>query len=121
MDDEKRQFADRFYREPERRYGYPPFELLPRPGDRTCRGCGCTESRACVPACSWVLVDLDEATGVCSVCADHVGYDTAIMFQMNRDPIFPKTPIAMAVAVIFCNLGVVDHGARQHYAEADSL
>lgn len=46
--------------------------------ERTCRGCGCTDSYACVDdageACAWILLDLFTPTGVCSCCADALDY-----------------------------------------------
>lgn len=49
---------------------------------RACRGCGCTEDHACAiftpdgpVGCSWVLLDLDLPTGVCSGCAIKMGWD----------------------------------------------
>lgn len=41
------------------------------PGHPTCDACGCTDMRACVTdgvPCSWVQVDYDEGTGICSAC-----------------------------------------------------
>lgn len=42
---------------------------------RTCRGCGCTDRHACPGGCSWVLLDLGMATGVCSSCAEELEWD----------------------------------------------
>lgn len=49
---------------------------------RVCRCCGCTEHNACTvrtPAglagCSWVLVDIDTPTGICSACAIKLRWD----------------------------------------------
>lgn len=40
----------------------------------TCIGCGCDDLHACVDSllgpCSWLRVDYETGTGVCSECAD---------------------------------------------------
>jgi hypothetical protein len=43
---------------------------------RTCRGCGCDDSRACLTdegPCSWFMVDVGQPTGICTVCAERLG------------------------------------------------
>jgi hypothetical protein len=35
----------------------------------TCRGCGCTDIRACPGGCSWASVNRRRRTGLCSRCA----------------------------------------------------
>jgi hypothetical protein len=40
--------------------------------DATCTKCGCTDSRACAGGCSWLYVDRDERTGLCSSCAPEI-------------------------------------------------
>lgn len=40
--------------------------------DATCTKCGCTDSRACSSGCSWLYVDRDERTGLCSSCAPEI-------------------------------------------------
>ena len=45
--------------------------------DRTCIGCGCKDSAACVDeisgdACHWLRIDDDAGVGVCSECEGHV-------------------------------------------------
>lgn len=59
---------------------------------RICRGCGCTDDRACPGGCSWVLMDfiyanrgtkvIPVATGVCSVCAAEADYEWGPMSGM---------------------------------------
>lgn len=39
-------------------------------GERTCRGCGCTDRHACPGGCAWVLLDVAMPTGICSACAN---------------------------------------------------
>jgi hypothetical protein len=61
-------------------------ELLDRviEQSRICRGCGCTDDRACItPAgpCAWVLMDVEIPTGVCSVCAVRWGWDQNKLFN----------------------------------------
>jgi hypothetical protein len=41
---------------------------------RTCRGCGCTDLHACLGGCSWTVQDVDSPTGVCSTCAEQLGF-----------------------------------------------
>jgi hypothetical protein len=41
---------------------WPDLEGMQRPADGECRGCGCSELRACAFGCAWVEVDL------CSAC-----------------------------------------------------
>lgn len=36
--------------------------------DATCRGCGCTDSRACAGGCMWVELDRAARVGLCSTC-----------------------------------------------------
>lgn len=40
--------------------------------DATCRKCGCTDSRACAGGCSWLWVDREACTGLCSSCAPEI-------------------------------------------------
>lgn len=41
---------------------WPELEGIRRPDEGECRGCGCTEDRACAFGCAWVEADL------CSAC-----------------------------------------------------
>lgn len=50
-----------------------------RQSERICRGCGCTDSHACPDGCSWVLLDIETPSGICSPCAIAVDFDTEIM------------------------------------------
>jgi predicted Fe-S protein YdhL (DUF1289 family) len=47
------------------------FEALSGPV-ATCVGCGCTDHEACSDGCTWLDVDYDEQSGVCSNCPDHL-------------------------------------------------
>lgn len=38
----------------------------------TCTACGCTDLCACVGGCSWLAVNRDDGTGVCSRCQEHL-------------------------------------------------
>jgi hypothetical protein len=63
--------------------------LFGKPGERTCRGCGCTDSNACVVngiACSWILLDVHTPTGVCTVCALDLDYDPAALATIGFEP-----------------------------------
>ncbi len=40
--------------------------------EATCLGCGCTDSRACVGGCSWIVVNRELRQGICSSCADQL-------------------------------------------------
>jgi hypothetical protein len=56
---------------------------------RVCRGCGCTETHACEGGCCWVLFDIPQTpigpTGVCSACAEEVGWSPGHMAMMGLD------------------------------------
>ena len=45
------------------------------PDLRICRRCGCTDLHACPGGCSWVLLDVDAPSGVCSQCAEEMDWD----------------------------------------------
>lgn len=52
----------------------------------TCRGCGCDDDHACATAegpCAWALLDVETATGVCSVCADRVDWHPVAMIALG--------------------------------------
>lgn len=59
--------------------------LLGRAKEIVCRGCGCSDSHACIGGCSWVLLDIDTPTGVCSACAIEVGWDPRAFIMMGRE------------------------------------
>ena len=46
---------------------------------RSCRGCGCTDLNACPGGCSWVLLDIDSPSGICSQCAVDLEWHPALM------------------------------------------
>ncbi len=52
-------------------------------GERTCRGCGCTDKCACPGGCSWVLLDIDEPSGICSVCAEALEWNPTILVNVG--------------------------------------
>lgn len=52
---------------------------------RTCRCCGCTDLRACPGGCSWVLIDIETPTGVCSQCAVELEWSPADLLNVGRD------------------------------------
>lgn len=54
-------------------------------GQRTCRGCGCTDSHACPGGCSWVLLDLPTPTGVCSACAEDLGWEPMALAMVGTE------------------------------------
>lgn len=45
----------------------------------TCNGCGCDDNHACIDArgrpCSWFVLDIATATGLCTACAAREGFD----------------------------------------------
>lgn len=51
------------------------YPLIGGQSERICRGCGCTDSHACPGGCSWVLLDIDTPSGICSSCAIAVEWD----------------------------------------------
>jgi hypothetical protein len=59
--------------------------LKRRPHERTCRGCGCTDSEACPGGCAWVLLDIDGPTGICSTCAQAFRWHPALMAAAGVD------------------------------------
>jgi hypothetical protein len=67
--------------------------LLPR----ICRGCGCSDLRACPGGCSWVMLDIETPSGFCSECAEYVEWDQRVMFEWNRGP--PPAPAAEPLLV----------------------
>lgn len=54
------------------------------PADLKCAACGCTYTHACIlrrphqarddapTTCSWIRLDRDKNTGLCSTCGEHV-------------------------------------------------
>lgn len=52
-------------------------------GERTCRGCGCTDRHACPGGCSWVLLDIDGPSGICSQCADYFEWQPVILHNVG--------------------------------------
>jgi hypothetical protein len=51
-----------------------------------CRGCGCDDEHACLtPAgpCCWIVLDIATRTGVCSVCAEDVGWNVHELIVMG--------------------------------------
>lgn len=56
-------------------------------GKRLCRGCGCTDDRACISfgePCTWVLLDIATPTGFCSFCAEDCEFDFDVMATQGR-------------------------------------
>jgi hypothetical protein len=59
--------------------------------NRFCRGCGCTEHKACCVAieggmpvgCSWVALDLDGPSGFCSSCAIEHEWDQTTIAALD--------------------------------------
>jgi hypothetical protein len=50
---------------------------------RTCRACGCDDEEACEGGCSWLLLDLDTPSGICSRCAELVGYNVRALIALG--------------------------------------
>jgi hypothetical protein len=52
-----------------------------------CRGCGCTDDRACPGGCAWALMDFEIhagrifplPSGVCSACAEEWAFDSTML------------------------------------------
>lgn len=55
------------------------------PAERSCRLCGCTDTRACPGGCSWVLQDLYSPTGICSTCGEELGWNPALLASVGFD------------------------------------
>jgi hypothetical protein len=69
--------------------------------NRTCRGCGCTDMRACPGGCGWVLLDIDQPAGICNQCAEACGWDPVAMATAGFNDGFPEsyfTPEALLPA-----------------------
>lgn len=58
--------------------------------ERFCRGCGCTDSHACPGGCSWVLLDIASATGICSTCAEALEWSMREMAEIWEIDITPQ-------------------------------
>lgn len=52
---------------------------------RTCRGCGCTDARACLGGCAWYLLDVGTPSGVCSVCAVQLQLHPVLLDTVGTD------------------------------------
>lgn len=52
---------------------------------RVCRGCGCTDNRACRGGCTWVLLDVDSPSGICSTCAETFQWHPALLATIGFD------------------------------------
>jgi hypothetical protein len=50
-----------------------------------CRGCGCDDNHACEGGCSWVLLDIDQTTGVCSACAVELQWHPLLLAQVGLE------------------------------------
>jgi len=58
--------------------------------NRICRGCGCTDDRACPDGCSWVLLDfgvvsneiVQAPSGICSTCGHECDWEMGWMANM---------------------------------------
>jgi hypothetical protein len=50
--------------------------------DRSCRGCGCTDTQACPGGCSWVLLDIATPSGICSQCAEELDWDPMLLMHV---------------------------------------
>lgn len=64
---------------------------------RMCRGCGCTDDRACLTEygpCAWTLLDVTTPTGICSVCAEELDWHQDLMIELGRDQV-----VAMAATL----------------------
>lgn len=57
---------------------------------RYCRGCGCTDSHACPGGCSWVLLDIEMPTGICSRCAEGIRWEPHEMANIWEIDIAPQ-------------------------------
>jgi len=95
-----------------------------------CIGCGCTDSRACIEpdsgnACSWLRVDRQSGSGVCSCCKQYVDrWDEGIRTSGK-----PKADITIAGDAVFAGVDeddaqeirlamVVQFKSQAEYAEA---
>lgn len=69
---------------------------------RRCRGCGCSEHISCVVdvtpsgpiGCTWVLLDVDAPSGICSACAIELGWDQDELINIGCDMSAPHMPLA---------------------------
>jgi hypothetical protein len=54
------------------------------PEPRICRGCGCTDARACPGGCAWVLLDIATPTGICSRCAVRLEWQVQLLATVDN-------------------------------------
>jgi hypothetical protein len=80
-----------------------------------CRGCGCTDLRACEGGCSWVLMDVDVPipTGVCSACAIAWGWDQ----ELIASAVHPDIRMMLMRAQEEAALLAADHDAHARLRE----
>lgn len=76
----------------------PHGESLTKNGVRVCRGCGCTDLNACqievttpegpaIVGCAWVLLDIGAPSGVCSSCAEALGWQPRLLAMVGLEDI----------------------------------
>jgi len=53
--------------------------------EAACKGCGCTDSRACVGGCSWAWVDRAKGEGMCSACVIGMAQRAAAGVSQNAE------------------------------------
>lgn len=76
-----------------------------------CACCGCTDLRACQGGCSWLAVNRDDGTGVCSNCPKALTAWRHQQVQSRLDAL--PTKLQRDVQVI-CDAAGLDAGALLH-------
>lgn len=99
--------------------------------DRTCRGCGCTDSQACPRGCSWVLLDVDCSfrglgavqlgTGVCSACAEAAGWNQEALMYGGWENVPRIEDLQIHLGSIIRNTSAEAVGWSQEFVIDDDL
>lgn len=66
---------------------------------RICRGCGCDDNHACMTVggpCAWVLLDIETPSGICSACAELMGWDPQMLIAAGMAEEFAAHEFARA-------------------------
>jgi transcription elongation factor Elf1 len=88
-----------------RAHGVRSFTVSPL--EAVCVGCGCSDLRACAGGCSWLAVNRDDGTGVCSNCGKRLTAWRHQQAQDAADAFSPDVQKAMEVADMFEATGQV--------------
>lgn len=71
------------------------------PLEAVCVGCGCSDLHACSGGCSWLAVNREDGTGVCSNCGKRLTAWRHQQAQDAADAFSPEVEKAMELADMF--------------------